>query len=178
MSKDATQLLTLSAKGDRSAVDRLLPLVYDELRGLAANYFRHERRDHTLQPTALINEAYLRLVDYKQMEPKTKSHFFAMAAREVRRVLIDHARGKRTAKRGGKLQRVPLDSAVLEDRREVDLVELEDVLGQLAELDPRMSKVVELRVFGGQVVCARRARLRAPPGRALGEGTSVSRRLL
>ena len=149
MSDAATRLLALSAKGDKTAVDKLLPLVHDELRGLAASYFRHERQDHTLQPTALINEAYLRLVDYRQMAPKTKSHFFAMAAREVRRVLIDHARGKRAARRGGRFRRVPLDASVIEENREVDLVHTEELLTKLTELDPRTSKVVELRVFGG-----------------------------
>ena len=149
MPADATELLTLSAKGDKAAVDRLLPLVHDELRRLADNYFRSERPDHTLQPTAVVNEAYLRLVDYRQMNVKSKSHFFAIAATEMRRVLIDHARGKRAAKRGGAFRRVPLDASALHENSEVDFSHLEELLANLSELDPRMSKVVELRVFGG-----------------------------
>ncbi len=147
---EAVDLLTAWRGGDHSALDALMPLVYDELRRLARDYLRRERPDHTLQPTALVNEAYLRLVDQKRMRWQNRAHFFAIAAQMMRRILIDHARSKHFEKRGGGVPRVALDeAAVLSDERAGELVALDEALTGLAALDERKGRVVELRYFGG-----------------------------
>ena len=143
-------LLALSA-GDRSGAERILPLVYDELRRLAANYLRRERRpDHTLQPTALVHEAYLRLVDQSRVDWKNRAHFCALASEMMRRILVDHARRHYAQKRGGAETRIALDDAVsFPGDAGVDVVAVDEALFDLARLDPQQSRIVELRFFGG-----------------------------
>ncbi len=151
VSHDTTRILLELGKGDESAANRLLPLVYDELRGLAAHYMQQERRNHTLQPTALVNEAYLRLVDQSRVNWRNRAHFFAVAAEVIRRILVDHARQKAAAKRGGGQPHFPLDVAEPADTATgpVDLLALDDALRRLDELSERQRRVVELRFFGG-----------------------------
>jgi RNA polymerase sigma-70 factor (ECF subfamily) len=146
---DVTQaLLELNEGGEASA--RLMPLVYKELRRLAQTYLRSERPDHTLQPTALVHEAYLRLIDQNRVEWQNRSHFYAVAAQMMRRILIDHARAHASEKRGGSGKRLSLDEAsFLPGERAADLLELDEALKQLAITDERKSRVVELRFFGG-----------------------------
>jgi len=147
---DVTQLLAAWTAGDASARDRLLPLVYDELRRVAQNRLRHEPNNHTLQPTALVNEAYLRLVEIKRMSWHNRAQFFAMCARLMRQILVDAARARRSAKRGGGAVRVTLDEGLLPSReREPDVVMLDAALNALEALDARKSRVVELRFFAG-----------------------------
>ncbi len=146
---DVTRLLLDLQHGREGASDRLVPLVYSELHDLAVHYMRNERADHTLQPTALVHEAYLRLVDQRNATWQNRSHFFGIAAQAMRRILVDHARRKRATKRAGG-ERVTLDESVAEaPQRSVDLIALDDALVKLAALDPRQAKVVELRYFGG-----------------------------
>jgi len=145
-----TQLLINWRNGDSSALDQLMPLVYEELRRLARRFMRKERRDHTLQTSALINEAYLRLVDQTAANWQNRAHFFAVAAQIMRHILIDHARSYQYEKRGAGAQKVALDEAlVFSQERAAELVALDDALNGLAALDPRKSKVIELRFFGG-----------------------------
>lgn len=145
-----TQLLLSWGKGDRNALDRMMPLIFQELRRLAQSYLRQERPDHTLQATALVHEAYLRLVDRKHQHIETRSQFFAVAAQAMRRILIDHARRKRAAKRGGGERKITFDDAAGNPKAEpVDLLALDDALNALASEDARKAKVVELRYFGG-----------------------------
>ncbi len=145
-----TQLLLDWSDGDKSALDALMPLVYEELRRLARHYMRGERQGHTLQTTALVNEAYTRLVDYKQMRWQDRAHFFAVAAQAMRRVLVDHARNHRRDKRGGGAVKVSLDEvATMADEQAAEMVALDAALTSLAEFDPRKSQIVELRYFGG-----------------------------
>ena len=145
-----TQLLIDWSNGDRAALDQLMPLVYEELRGLARRHMARERRDHTLQTSALINEAYLRLVDQKGLRWQNRAHFFAVAAQVMRHILIDHARSYHYAKRGAGAQKIPLDEAALfTEHRAAEFVALDDALITLASVDPRRSQVVELRFFGG-----------------------------
>jgi RNA polymerase sigma factor (TIGR02999 family) len=147
--KEVTGLLVAWSEGDESAYEKLVPLVYAELHRLAHRFMSGERRDHTIQTTALVNEAYLRLVDQKARW-QNRSHFFAIAAQVMRRILVDHARSQAYAKRGGNAQKVELDEAVLMARdRSAELVALDEALNKLAEFDPRKSRVVELRFFGG-----------------------------
>ncbi len=144
-----TELLEEWSSGNQTALNKLYPLVYDELRRLARRYMRRERQGHTLQTTALINEAYVRLVDQKDVHWANRAHFFAISAQIMRRILIDHARRNLYAKRGGGAQRVSFDeTATLADRAS-ELILLDEALRSLAELDPRRSQVVELRYFGG-----------------------------
>jgi RNA polymerase sigma-70 factor, ECF subfamily len=145
-----TQLLIDWSKGDRKALDELMPLVYDELRRLASRRMARERRDHTLQTSALINEAYLRLVDQSDLQWQNRAHFFAVAAQVMRHILIDHARSYGYAKRGAGAKKVPLDeAAVFTEQRAAEFVALDGALEKLAAVDPRRSQVVELRFFGG-----------------------------
>jgi len=142
-------LLRAWGDGDRGALDRLTPIVYDELRRLASHYMRGERPGHSLQATALVNEAYVRLVDYKGMQWQNRAHFFAVSAQLMRRILVDHAR-RHNMKRGGGVQHVSLDeTAIVGGDRAADLVALDDALDALARLDSRKVQVVELRFFGG-----------------------------
>jgi RNA polymerase sigma factor (TIGR02999 family) len=145
-----TQLLINWRNGDKAAFDQLMPLVYEELRRLARRFMRKERRDHTLQTSALINEAYLRLVDHTAANWQNRAHFFAVAAQVMRHILIDHARNYKYEKRGGGAQKVPLDeAAVFSEERVAELVALDDALTSLSALDPRKSQIIELRFFGG-----------------------------
>lgn len=146
---DVSTLLRAWSDGDQNALDQLTPIVYDELRRLAGHYLRRERTGHSLQATALVNEAYLRLVDYKRMRWENRAHFFAVSAQLMRRILVDHAR-RHNLKRGGGVQHVALeDTAVLGAGRHENLVVLDDALQALARIDPRKAQVVELRFFGG-----------------------------
>jgi len=149
-SHEITQLLAEWSDGNQGALDKLYPLVYNELRRLAHGYLRRERKGHTLQTTALINEAYLRLVDQKHVHWANRSHFFGISAQIMRRILIDHARRYDYAKRGGAAQRISLDEAavVCKDRARA-LLMLDEALNSLAKIDLRRSHVVELRYFGG-----------------------------
>jgi RNA polymerase sigma factor (TIGR02999 family) len=145
-----TQLLSAWSDGDKVALEQLMPLVYQELHRLAARHLASERAGHTLQPTALVNEAYLRLIDQKRVRWQTKAHFLAIAAHMMRRILVDYARARRYAKRGGGAPVVTLDeAAALSVERASDLIAVDDVLNRLSELDPRKGRVVELRFFGG-----------------------------
>ena len=147
---EITQLLAEWSDGDQSALDELYPLVYDELHRLARRYMSREKKGHTLQTTALINEAYVRLVDQKNVHWANRSHFFAISAQIMRRILIDHARRHAFAKRGGGAQHVSLEEvAVITPDASRELLLLDEALKSLAEMDPRRSQVVELRYFGG-----------------------------
>src|SRR5262245_29869225 len=143
-------LLEAAAAGNKAALDDLAPAVYAELRRMAADQISAERAGHTLQPTALVHEAYLRLVDQRTVGWKSRSQFFCLAAQAMRRILVDHARTRGRLKRGGDRERTPLDGVVgvLEERAE-DLVALDEALGRLAAIDPQKARVVELRFFAG-----------------------------
>jgi RNA polymerase sigma factor (TIGR02999 family) len=146
---EVTRLLQSWSCGEKQALNELVPIIQSELRALAAACLRRERRDHTLQPTALVHEAYLRLVDQSQVQCQNRAQFFAIAANLIRQILVDHARHHRAAKRGGG-NKVAIDEAAgVAQREEVDLVALDQALEDLARLDPRQSRVVELRFFGG-----------------------------
>ncbi len=147
---DVTQILQAWSEGDESAPDRLMPVVYAELRRLSAEYLRRERADHTLQATALVHEAYIKLVDEKRVTWKNRAHFCGIAARLMRQILIEHARGHNAEKRGGKLEKLYLDETHhLARERTPDLVALDDALKDFATSHPRESEVVELKFFGG-----------------------------
>ncbi|MFN2531679.1 MAG: sigma-70 family RNA polymerase sigma factor [Pyrinomonadaceae bacterium] len=147
---EITELLEEWSGGNQSALDKLYPMVYDDLRRLARRYMDRERAGHTLQTSALINEAYVRLVDQKHVHWQNRSHFFAISARIMRRILIDHARRNLYAKRGGGAQRISLDeTATLVRDRASEFLALDEALKSLAEIDERRSQVVELRYFGG-----------------------------
>jgi RNA polymerase sigma-70 factor, ECF subfamily len=145
-----TQLLVRARRGDSGATDELFPLVYDELRSVAAAFLQRERAGHTLQPTALVNEVYLRLVGPSEVEWENRGHFFGAAARAIRRILTDHARSRGREKRGGGMGRVPLDEAnPAIDVDMLDMVALDEALTKLASMDEQIAKVVELRFFAG-----------------------------
>jgi RNA polymerase sigma factor (TIGR02999 family) len=146
---DISGILRAWSDGDQSALDRLTPIVYDELHRLARRYMRHERPGHSLQTSALVNEAYLRLVDYERMEWQNRAHFFAVSAQLMRRILVDHAR-RHNLKRGGGVEHVALEeAAVVGGGQGPDLVALDDAMNVLAQIDPRKVQVVEMRFFGG-----------------------------
>ena len=148
--EDITGLLIAWGGGDRAALDRLMPLVYEELRRLAHRQMRRERPGDTLQTTALVNEAYMRLVDYERVRARDRSHFLSIAAQAMRRVLIERARSRRADKRGSNPQKVSLeDAAEVSDERASDLVALDDALNALAKIDPPKARLVELKYFGG-----------------------------
>jgi RNA polymerase sigma factor (TIGR02999 family) len=147
---DITQILAEYREGDRDAIDRLIPLVYAELRRIAARSLRSERKEHTLQPTALVAEAYLRLVEQQNAVWQNRAHFLGCAARLMRNILVDHARAHRADKRGGHQIRVTLGEDLLQiEEREIDLLALDAALERLAEQDEQKSRIVELRYFGG-----------------------------
>ncbi|MEE8524467.1 MAG: sigma-70 family RNA polymerase sigma factor [Thermoanaerobaculia bacterium] len=149
-SPEITELLIAWSQGEEQAIDRLAPLVHDRLRRLAASFMNRERPDHTLQTQALVNEAYLRLIDQNQVSWRDRAHFFAIAGRMMRRILVDHARGLGYAKRGGEAQRIAAEE--LEDMpadRPPELVALDEALDTLAGKDPQLARLVELRYFGG-----------------------------
>jgi RNA polymerase sigma-70 factor (ECF subfamily) len=148
--QEMTELLAAWSDGDRDALERLLPLVERELHRLAHQYMSRERPDHTLQTGALVNEAYLKLVDQTRVRWQNRAHFFAIAAQTMRRILIDHARRRRYDKRGGGARSLPLDEAAhVSDERAAELVALDDALRLLQQVDERKARVVELRYFGG-----------------------------
>jgi RNA polymerase sigma-70 factor (ECF subfamily) len=146
---DISRLLRAWSDGDQEALKSLIPIVYSELHGLARRYLRRERAGHSLQSSALVNEAYLRLVDYKRMQWQDRSHFFAVSSQVMRRILVDHAR-RHNLKRGGNVQHVSLDEvAVVGGDQDVDLVVLDRALDRLERIDPRKMRIVEMRFFGG-----------------------------
>ncbi len=149
-----TQLLVDWSNGDQAALDKLMPVVYDELRRLAGNYLRRERPDHTLQPTALVNEAYLKLVDQRKARWQNRAQFFGVAAQLMRRILVDHARVRQAQKRGGSdQQQLSLSYADrVAEKPDVDLLALHEALNQLALIDPQQARIVELRFFGGLTI--------------------------
>ena len=148
--ENITQLLIEVTNRNSAAVDALLPLIYDELRSLAANYLRRERPDHTLQPTALVHEAYLRMVDQTQVNWQNRAHFFGVAAQMMRRILVDHARAHNAEKRGQDFQKLSLDENIDKAiERNTELIALDDALRSLSELDEQKSRIVELRFFAG-----------------------------
>jgi len=153
---DITVILKDWSSGNRAAADALMPLVYDELRKVAANYLRNQRADHTLQPTALVNEAYLKLIDISHVNWQDRAHFFAVAAQTMRHILVDYARAQLAEKRGGAGQKLALDDAISfakeDEKTDVDVIALDDALKQLAMQDEQQSKIVELRFFGGLTV--------------------------
>ena len=145
-----TDLLVHWGKGDQEALNKLIPLVYDELHKLASRYLRRERPDHTLQTTALVHEAYLKLVDQRKANWENRVQFFAVAAQLMRRILVDYARGHRASKRGGNLCRLSLDEGlVASEEKDAELLALDEALDKLAVIDSQQSHVVELRVFAG-----------------------------
>lgn len=148
--EDVTVLLNAVSAGETGAPEKLLELVYDDLRRLAGAYMKNERADHTLQATALVHEAYVRLVDWENVSWENRAQFFAVAAQVMRRVLVDHARGRAAAKREGSQHKLALDEAVsFANEKEFDVLALEEALSSLERLDPRQAKIVELRFFGG-----------------------------
>jgi RNA polymerase sigma factor (TIGR02999 family) len=147
--KEVTRLLVDWGNGDQAALDELLPLVYGELRRLAGRYMRRESQDHTLQTSALVNEAYLRLVDQRSIQWQNRAHFFGVAAQLMRRILVDHARSRSRAKRGGGVQMVSLDEQAVMSKEVAEVIALDEALKRLAELDSRKSQIVEMKFFGG-----------------------------
>lgn len=152
-SASVTQFLIDWSKGDKNAVDELLPAVYDELKRIAAYYMSRERSNHTLQPTALVNETYLKLIDQRQVDWKNRAHFFGLAAEIMRRILVNHARDRITDKRGGNAQQVSLSIVVNSyEKPDLDILAVNEALQKLAEIDARKSRIVELKFFGGLTI--------------------------
>ena len=150
---EVTQLLLDWSSGDKAALDKLMPLVYEELRRLAHHYMGRERPGHTLQTTAIVNEAYLQLIDQRNVQWQNRAHFFGIAAHLMRRVLAGYARSRRYDKRGGGAQQVSLEEAmVVSQERVAEMVALDDALNALAEIDDRKRKIVEMRFFGGMSI--------------------------
>jgi RNA polymerase sigma-70 factor (ECF subfamily) len=150
---DVTMLLAELTKGNEEAGGKLIPVVYAELRRLAASYMRGERSDHTLQPTALVHEAYLKLVEQHSTDWQSRAHFFGVAAQVMRRILVDHARAHLREKRGGGQLEVPIEEAsIFAPEHSAEMIKLDQALEQLAKLDPRQAKIVEVRFFGGLTV--------------------------
>ncbi len=148
-----TRMLLNWGQGDQAALERLIPLVYDELRRLAHRYMQRERAGHTLQTTALVNEAYLRLVDQRKANFKNRAHFFAICANIMRRILVDYARSRRYRKREGEARKVSLEeAAALSSERAAEVLAVDEALGKLASIDPRKSRIIELRFFGGLTI--------------------------
>jgi RNA polymerase sigma-70 factor (ECF subfamily) len=147
--RNVTRLLINWSHGDKGALDKMLPLVYNELRRIALNHMRRERSDHTLQPTALVHEAYLRLVDQKSVTWQNSAQFFSIASGMMRRILVNHAKKRQAAKRGGSIIKVPLDVAGTAERGDVRLIALDEALEELAARDMRKGRIVELKFCGG-----------------------------
>jgi RNA polymerase sigma factor (TIGR02999 family) len=149
-SKDVTTLLLEWSGGKRQAFDELMPLVYEQLRHLAAHQLRHERPNHTLHSTALVHEAYLKLIDQRRVQWKDREHFFAVAAQAIRRILVTYARSRNASKRGGGNTLLAFDESIASPgRKDVDLIRLDEALESLARLDPQQARIIELRYFGG-----------------------------
>jgi RNA polymerase sigma factor (TIGR02999 family) len=147
---DITSLLLDWSRGNREALNQLAPLIYDELHRMASRQLRRERNEHTLQSTALVHEVYLKLIDQQRVQWQDRSHFFAVASQMIRRILVDHARAHRSAKRGGGKTRLEFDESIaLPGQRDADLLALDDAMDSLARVDARQSRIVELRFFGG-----------------------------
>ena len=151
MSQDVTGLLIQLSGGNQNVVNEIFPLIYDELKKIAGNYLRSERGGHTLQPTALVHEAYLKLVDHTRMNWQNRAHFLGMAATMMRQILIDHARRHRAGKRGGEKENLSLEDSIVivSDEKPMDLIALDEALKELAKFDDFKSRLVELRYFGG-----------------------------
>jgi RNA polymerase sigma factor (TIGR02999 family) len=150
---DVTQLLIDWSNGDKSALDKLVPVVEQELRRLAHHYMRGERQGHTLQTTALVNEAFVRLANRKRVQWQNRAHFFGISAQLMRTILVDHARSHATAKRGGGAEKLELnDALVVSQQKAADVIALDEALKELELIDPRQSRIVELRFFGGLTV--------------------------
>jgi RNA polymerase sigma-70 factor, ECF subfamily len=170
--EEVTQLLGAWSEGDPAALDRLMPLVYAELRRMARRHMGPERPGHTLQTTALVHEAYLRLVNQDRVRWKDRAHFFAIAAQVMRRILVDHARKRRNPKRGGNATRLSLEQgATVSRERAAEVVALDDALNSLAAVDDRKSRVVELRFFGGMSIEETAQVLGVSPGTVMREWT-------
>jgi len=151
MSHDVTGLLIQLSEGNKQVVNEIFPLIYGELKKTAVNYLRHERVSHTLQPTALVHEAYLKLIDHTRINWQNRAHFLGMAATMMRQILIDHARRHRAEKRGGENENLPLEDSIVivAGEKSMDLISLDDALKDLANFDEFKSRLVELRYFGG-----------------------------
>lgn len=151
--QEVTQLLKRAQNGDRESLDRLLPLIYDELRRVAANQLQRERAGHTLQATALVHEAYLRLLEQREVDWQNRAHFFSIAAEMMRRILVNYAVQRNAQKRGDGAARLSLDEAIsFSDEKDFDLVTLDEALKQLTEYDAQQARIVELRFFGGLTI--------------------------
>ena len=169
---EVTRLLVAWSNGDQTARDQLMPLVYDELRRLAHQYMKRERPGHTLQTSGLVNEAFLRLVDQRNVQWKNRAHFFAIAAQTMRRILVDYARNRHYAKRGGSARQVSLDEAlIVSEKRSAEVVALDEALKQLSEFDVRKSQIVELRFFGGLSIDETAEVLNVSPGTIMRDWT-------
>jgi RNA polymerase sigma factor (TIGR02999 family) len=167
-----TQLLIDWSNGDQAARDELMPLVYDELRRLAHQYMNRERPGHTLQTSALVNEAFVKLVDQKDVHWQNRAHFFGIAAQLMRRILVDHARSRQYLKRGGGAHHVSLDEvAIVSPERAAEVVALDDALTSLAATDPRKSQIVDLRFFGGLSIQETAEVLAVSPGTVMRDWT-------
>jgi RNA polymerase sigma factor (TIGR02999 family) len=149
--REITLMLQEWSAGNREALDQLMPLVYEELRRQAARYLRNERSGHTLQTTALIHEAYLKLVDQREVNWQNRAHFYGIAAEMMKRILLDHAKARHREKRGGNAENLPLNEAfyVAADEKRIDLIALDEALSRLAKMDERQARIVEFRYFGG-----------------------------
>src|SRR5215207_9546010 len=149
--QEITQMLLELTDGNEEVVNQILPHIYDELRRLASSYLRRERSNHTLQPTALVHEAYMKLIDQKQVQWQNRAHFFGIAAQVMRRILMDHARKHSAGKRGGEAEKLPLEEEILivSHDKSADLIALDDALESLAKFDEQKARIVELRYFGG-----------------------------
>lgn len=169
---EVTQMLVAWGNGDQAARDQLMPLVYDELHRLAHQYMNRERPGHTLQTSALVNEAFVKLVDQKDVHWQNRAHFFGIAAQLMRRILVDHARSRHYAKRGGDARQVSLDEvAIVSPERAAEVVALDDALTSLAATDPRKSQIVELRFFGGLSIEETAEVLAVSPGTVMRDWT-------
>jgi RNA polymerase sigma factor (TIGR02999 family) len=175
MAEDTTALLLLAARGDGKAVDRLLPVLYEDLHRVAHGLMRGEARGQTLQTTALLNEAYLRLIDQNRVDWKGRTHFLAIGAQAMRRVLVDHARARRRTKRGGNRQRVELrEDAVLQPASDDDVLAVDEALEKLAKVSPRQARLVEMRFFAGLDMAEAAEALGVSKRTAEGDWTHVS----
>jgi RNA polymerase sigma-70 factor (ECF subfamily) len=171
-SQKVTKLLEDWSSGDQSVPDKLMPLVYDELRRLAHQYMRREKPGHTLQTSALVNEAYVRLVDQSEIQWESRAHFFGIAARLMRQILVDQARRRNFAKRGGGAVRVSLNEATaISQEQSASVVALDDALNNLEKVDPRKSRIIELRFFGGMSIEETAEALKVSPGTVMREWT-------
>lgn len=171
-SPQVTQLLVAWGKGDELAREQLMALVYEELHRLAHNYMRRESPGHTLQTSALVNEAFVRLVDQKDVRWQNRAHFFGIAAQTMRRILVDYARSRKSTKRGGGAAQISLNEAlIVSDERSAEVVNVHEALERLAEFDPRKSQLVELRFFGGLSIDEAAEVLRVSPGTVMRDWT-------